>query len=101
MYAAISRSEPATVAARDAGLQRVDGSVRIGFRRDGGQSVLGELYQRSPGRVLLPRVPAGAPPEAVLLNTAGGLTGGDRMAIAVTVEEDAQAVVTTQAAEKL
>lgn len=87
--------------ARDAALQRVDGAVRLGFRRDGDGTRLADLYQRSPGRVLLPHVPPGAPPEAVLLNTAGGLTGGDRMAIAVTVDAGADAVVTTQAAEKL
>lgn len=105
MYAAISRSEPVREArcgtAGDAGLQRVDGAVRLGFRRDGVHTVLSELYQHSPGRVLLPRVPAGAPPEAVLLNTAGGLTGGDRMAIAVRGEVGSEAVVTSQAAEKL
>lgn len=102
MYAAISRSEPvAADAARDAALQRVDGAVRLGFRRAGAMTVLDDLYQRSPGRVLLPHVPAGSPPEAVLLNTAGGLTGGDRMRIDVRAEAGADAVVTTQAAEKL
>jgi urease accessory protein len=101
MYAAISRSEPAVPPGRDAGLQRVDGSVRIGFRAHGKTSMLADLYQRSPARVLLPRVPAGAPPEAVLLNTAGGLTGGDRMQVAVALDNDAEAVLTTQAAEKL
>lgn len=86
---------------RDGALQRVDGAVRLGFRRQGEATVLADLYQRSPGRVLLPHVPAGAPPEAVLLNTAGGLTGGDRMRVAVRAGAGADAVVTTQAAEKL
>jgi urease accessory protein len=37
----------------------------------------------------------------VLINTAGGLTGGDRLDWAVTVGEGASAVVTTQACERL
>jgi urease accessory protein len=88
MYAAISLSEPQT-------FQRADGAVRIGFAPGG----LGELYQRAPCRVLLPRV-AGAP-EAVLINTAGGLTGGDRIDQRIDVAAGASALLTTQAAEKI
>jgi urease accessory protein len=88
MYAATSLSEPAT-------FQRVDGAVRVGFAGRG----LSDLYQRAPCRVLLPRVPGA--PEAVLINTAGGLTGGDRIDQSIHVAADAAAVVTTQAAEKI
>lgn len=39
--------------------------------------------------------------EAVLINTAGGMAGGDRARTQITLEPGAQAVVTTQAAEKI
>ena len=87
MYAATSPSEPA--------LQRADGAVRLGFAGRG----LADLYQRSPCRVLMPRVPG--PPEAVLINTAGGLAGGDKIDIDVSVPAGVAAVVTGQAAEKV
>ncbi|MEQ9642381.1 MAG: urease accessory protein UreD [Alphaproteobacteria bacterium] len=40
-------------------------------------------------------------PEAVLINTAGGLAGGDRIDIDIDVAEGASVVVTGQAAEKV
>ena len=52
-------------------------------------------------RARFPRVAAGEPLEAVLVNTGGGMTGGDALAIEVTVEEGARARITTQAAEKI
>jgi urease accessory protein len=82
--------------------QRVDGAADLAFRRDqDGRTVLADLYQRAPCRVLFPRTEAGDPVQAVLLTTSGGLTGGDRTKMSVRVGADAQATVTTQAAEKL
>lgn len=52
-------------------------------------------------KVRFPNVAAGTPPEAVLVNISGGLTGGDVMRMGVTVEAGAQAVVTSQACEKI
>jgi urease accessory protein len=37
----------------------------------------------------------------VLINTGGGMTGGDRMSVDVTIGAGAEAVLTTQAAEKI
>jgi len=51
--------------------------------------------------VRFPKPDAGAPPEAVLLNMAGGLTGGDRIDLAVAVGDGAEATLTTAAAEKI
>src|SRR6266851_5003916 len=51
-------------------------------------------------RVRFPNACAGAP-EAVLVNTAGGLTGGDRFAIDLALDAGAQLTVTTAAAEKI
>jgi len=39
--------------------------------------------------------------EAIIINTAGGMAGGDRFAIDVAVERDARLTVTTAAAEKV
>ena len=82
--------------------QRVDGEARIAFRRRAdGVIALADLYQRAPCRVLFPTTEAGEPLQAVLLTTSGGLTGGDRTRVSVSVEPSARATVTTQAAEKI
>ena len=82
--------------------QRVDGEARIAFRRRAdGAIALADLYQRAPCRVLFPTTEAGEPLQAVLLTTSGGLTGGDRTRVSVSVEPSARATVTTQAAEKI
>jgi urease accessory protein len=82
--------------------QRVDGEARIAFRRRAdGVIALADLYQRAPCRVLFPTTEAGETLQAVLLTTSGGLTGGDRTRVSVSVERSARATVTTQAAEKI
>ena len=82
-------------------LPRTEGSVRLEFARRGEQTALAVLHQAGAARVRFPSPGAGASPEAVLLNTAGGLTGGDRIDIAVTLATGAEATVTTAAAEKI
>lgn len=81
--------------------QRAEGRLAISFARRGENTYLAEVYQRSPCRVLFPRPPGGEPPLAVLVNTSGGLAGGDRVSIAVMVGSGAAATITTQAAEKV
>lgn len=49
--------------------------------------------------MLFPRQGA-APREAVLVNTAGGITGGDRFRLSATVEPGCELTLTTQAAER-
>jgi len=51
-------------------------------------------------RVRFPRACAGAP-EAVLVNTAGGMTGGDRFEVGLAIGTGARLAVTTAAAEKI
>jgi urease accessory protein len=82
-------------------LPRTEGSVHLGFVRIAGGTALRDLRQAGAMRARFPRRPAGAPPEAVLLNTAGGLTGGDRIGVSVALSEGAEATVTTAAAEKI
>jgi urease accessory protein len=90
-------------ARRDAAvrLERARGEARVVFGSSGGRSHLVDLYQSGAAKVRFPRGPADHATEAVLLNTAGGMTGGDRLAFSVTVGEGAGAIATTQAAERI
>jgi urease accessory protein len=82
--------------------QRVDGEARIAFRRNAaGRTTLADLYQRAPCRVMFPDTEPDEPLQSVLLTTSGGLTGGDRTNVAVTIEAGARATLTSQAAEKI
>jgi len=60
-----------------------------------------ELFQQSPIRILFPRIGGSTAEEAVLINTAGGIAGGDRIGIAVTAIGNASITVTSQAAERI
>jgi urease accessory protein len=82
-------------------LPRTEGSVRLAFTRRDGATHLDVLHQSGAARARFPKPGAEAPPEAVLLNMAGGLTGGDRMDLEVTLGDAAEATVTTAAAEKI
>jgi urease accessory protein len=79
----------------------VHGVARIGFAARDSHTRLATLYQQAPLRVLFPRAPAGDPPHAVLVTTSGGLVGGDRLEVEIGAGQDARALVTTQAAEKV
>lgn len=81
-------------------LQRTKGRARCTFKSRDGKTVLADLGQSGSFKVKLPKVAAGTPPEAVLLNTAGGLTGGDVMSFEGAVADHADAVFTTQASER-
>lgn len=101
MTVAVARP-PTSTAAEAPRLERARGIVRLAFVGDAaGTTRLTTLYQAGSGKARLPRAPAGAPPLAVLLNTAGGLTGGDRFLVEVSIGDGAAAVVTTQAAERV
>ncbi len=56
------------------------------------------LYQYGCGKIMLPKT-YGEMTEAVILNTSGGVTGGDRFDVAITAD-DCDLVVTTQTAER-
>ncbi len=85
----------------DADLQRAEGVGRIVVGGgDKGVRIM-DVYQRFPIRVMFPRSANGAAAEAVFINTAGGVAGGDRLESRVTALADASIVVTSQAAEKV
>ena len=77
------------------------GGVEIGFASDGAQTRLAHLWQAAPLRVLFPDE-AGEPlPTAAIVNTGGGIVGGDRLRLAVTVAARGRARVIQSAAEKV
>jgi urease accessory protein len=62
---------------------------------------IADVFQRAPIRILFPRAIGSGVEEAVLVNTAGGIAGGDQLEFGVTALANALIVVTSQAAEKV
>jgi urease accessory protein len=75
--------------------------ARIAVADKDGQTRLSDLYQSDPCRVLFPRPAAGAPLEAVIVTTSGGIVGGDRISVEIEAGDNSTATITTQAAEKI
>jgi len=82
-------------------MQRAEGLARVRFHWKDGASRLERLYQEGCAKIRLPTPLHGEAPEAVVINTAGGLTGGDRFACEVDIAAGADATVTTQACERV
>lgn len=76
----------------------IHGAADVSFVAKEGETGLGRLYYRDPLKVLFPR---GDVPTAALVTTGGGLFGGDIYDIDIHLEENAKAMVTAQAAEKV
>lgn len=76
-------------------LQRVTGEARVALGRHG----LRDLRQAGSAKAILPRVD-GDVPEVVFLNTAGGVTSGDRLDYGLEVGARARATAGTQTAER-
>ncbi|PZQ47799.1 MAG: urease accessory protein [Rhodovulum sulfidophilum] len=81
-------------------LQRAQGRAEVAMTRARDATRLRRLYQQGCAKALLPRVHGGTP-EAVLINTSGGITGGDRLDYGVVLDPGAALTVTTQAAERV
>jgi len=82
-------------------LQRARGRARIAVRAEDGVTRLAELYQDGCAKLRLPKVYGPSSVEAVLLNTAGGLTGGDVYATEALAGPGAALTLTTQACERV
>ena len=80
--------------------QRTRGAARVTMASGPAGTRLTGLAQSGSAKAMLPKI-YGDRPEVVFLNTAGGLTGGDRMAVALDLGPGAAAVATTQTAERL
>ena len=81
-------------------LQRAEGEGRIAAKTRDGRTALDTLYQHGCAKIRLPRSHDGRL-QAVLINSSGGLTGGDRMRWSARAGAGARLVVTTQACERV
>lgn len=79
---------------------RAVGQLRLSSKAHGMTSVIDQFHQSGSLKTLFPRT-RGAALDAVLLNTAGGITGGDRFDIAATAGPGTHLTLTTQAAERI
>ncbi len=79
--------------------QRARGAASITVAHDGTRTRLRDLRQSGCSKLRLPRR-AGDAVEAVLINSSGGLTGGDEIAVDIEVGANAALDVTTQACER-
>lgn len=78
--------------------QRAIGALRVAVKQRDGQTVLSDLYQQGCLKARFPRPVDWM--ETVLLNSSGGVAGGDRLDIALEVAPGASACFTAQAAER-
>jgi urease accessory protein len=79
---------------------RAEGRIALTVAAAGVTSRRARVHEHGSLRVRFPHAEAGAL-EAVIVNTAGGIAGGDAFAFDIAVGADAQATVTTAAAEKV
>ena len=79
---------------------RAVGKIALAVHATGGITRRARVREHGSLRVRCPGPPADEL-EAVIVNTAGGMAGGDRFAVEIAVEPGARLVVTTAAAEKV
>lgn len=80
-------------------LQRARGIGRISTKQRDGRTCLDTLFQEGCGKIRLPHTHTTSL-EAVLINTAGGITGGDHLQWSADVADGGHLVLTTQASER-
>lgn len=94
-------SHPLALNRQEALPARSRGCVELKFKLRGADTVLDRFLQSGCARVRLPRTETGSYASAVLINTAGGLTGGDRLECSIEWAAGTTAGVAGQAAEKI
>ncbi|NKB84357.1 urease accessory protein UreD [Brucella grignonensis] len=80
--------------------QRANGLGQLLLQFKDGRTRIAKLYQEGAAKIRMPRTVTD-PLEAILINTSGGLTGGDRLKWQVELSENASAAITTQACERI
>ena len=85
----------------DTDLQRADGCGRIVVSCSEKGTCLTDVFQRAPIRIAFPAVTGAPLEEAVLINTTGGIAGGDWLECTVTALANASIAVTSQTAERV
>jgi urease accessory protein len=81
-------------------LQRAVGELRVAVKRFGAETVLDELRQVGCLKARLPRRAVSGWMDLVMLNTGGGVAGGDRLDLSFRVGAGGQATIAAQAAER-
>ncbi|QDC08861.1 urease accessory protein UreD [Oceanicola sp. D3] len=77
---------------------RAEGAARVSARRGAGGSRIGDLRMSGALKLLFPQ--SRGVLQAMLVNSAGGITGGDRFRLEAEAEAGAALSLTTQAAER-
>jgi urease accessory protein len=80
--------------------QRAKGIARLATKSLDGRTRIDVFYQEGSGKIRIPESFDGSM-EAVLINTSGGLTGGDRIDWGVDAGANTRVTVTTQACERI
>jgi urease accessory protein len=78
------------------------GTLHLNFARQGNTTCLTSEQVKAPLKVQRPFYPEGETVcHSVILHTAGGIVGGDRLSLNIHLQPQAQALITTAAAAKL
>ena len=80
--------------------QRAKGKLKISFMNSNDETSIHDLYQSGALKVLIPKSKSKYA-EAVLINTGGGIVGGDNLSIEVEAAKKTNTWITTQASEKV
>lgn len=81
--------------------QRADGRAELVLAAAPGGARLRHLFHAAPLRLLFPATDPGDPTLGALVNVAGGLAGGDALAMRLALLDGARFTATTPAAEKV
>jgi urease accessory protein len=95
----VSPSEVAAPATLPASI-RASGVLKLVVAHTDSGSAADDIAESGPLRVRFPRVREDRL-EAILINTAGGIVGGDKLEFQIEAREDASLSITSQAAEKI
>lgn len=76
-------------------------SITLGFSARPEKTVMSSMHFKGPMRVQRPFYPEGSPCHVYLLHPPGGMVSGDKLSIAINVEENAHALLTTPSAGKV
>jgi urease accessory protein len=87
------------IAAEGAARLRARGEARAAFACVGARTEPARVFETGGFRLRFPRSPGAC--EAVLINTGGGMAGGDRADIEIALAPRAEVLFTTQSAEKI
>lgn len=94
---------PSKPASRQNQQSHWQGTLDLCFDTANGKTLPTKSYSTAPLRIQRPFYPAAAPEncQSVIVHTAGGMVGGDRLQMRITAEPNTQVLLTTAAAHKV